>query len=544
MTRHTCMATVWALAAALVLHLVLVQPNHPEALSWRTLILFPLELPALLFALLALGQSRAGVVFRIAIVAGLTTLFVLKAADFAMVMALSRDFNLIADFPLILSFYQLIVGALGAVAAVLAAVAAVLAILAVAGALWWACGVWARLPLPVPLAAAAGAATLGATAISIYDVGGRMDVWAAPVELPGTAFTARVGVERYLMMRDTLVDLRNFRAAARDDPFARQPGLLDLVDRDVIVVFVESYGRTSFDTPFYSDLHLQTLVAAEATLDARGLTMASTFLTSPTQGGQSWLTHASFANGIWVDTQTSYRALLGSGRQTLYHLAADTGFHTAAVMPQITLDWPESRTMGFDTILAADDLGYAGLAFNWVTMPDQFTFAAMDRRLRDPIDAPLFIQLATGSSHAPWVPVPELIDWSDLGDGTIFNPIVEAGDPPRVVWRDYDRVRAQYRLAVDYALQSVFAYAELHAADPPLMLIIGDHQAAGFIALDERPHIPMHVVGPAALVERIADEGFSPGLIPSDDTALRPVSDLRAHLLQALSATHLAETVE
>ena len=38
--------------------------------------------------------------------------------------------------------------------------------------------------------------------------------------------------------------------------------------------------------------------------------------------------------------------------------------------------------MGFDRILAAADLGYRGLPFNWVTMPDQFTLAAFDRLVR------------------------------------------------------------------------------------------------------------------------------------------------------------------
>jgi hypothetical protein len=144
---------------------------------------------------------------------------------------------------------------------------------------------------------------------------------------------------------------------------------------------------------------------------------------------------------------------LASGRQTLFHIAADAGFHTAAVMPQITLDWPEATLMGFETVLAAADLGYAGLPFNWVTMPDQFTFAALDRLLRDGGDKrPLFAQVATGSSHAPWVPVPEIVDWDAIGDGRIFNEMAAAGDPPDVVWRDRDRVRDQYRQAIDYAL--------------------------------------------------------------------------------------------
>jgi len=515
-------------------------------MSWRALLVFPLELPAILLALFALGQSRPGYFFRIALVGTLTVIATLKAADFAMYVALNRGFNLVADFPLIGSLYQLVVGAFGVAAAVLAVIAAVASIIGLALAIWWASGVWARLSKPVPMAVISGCAACVAAAISIGDIGNRMGAWSTPWQLPGTAFTARLGVERYEMIRDTVADLRAFRDAARNDPFAQQVGLFDQVDRDVIVVFVESYGRTSLDTPFYADTHLRTLEAAETSLETLGLSMASTILRSPTQGGQSWLAHASFANGLWVDNQTSYRAALGSGRQTLFHLAAEAGFHTAAVMPQITLDWPESQTMGFETILAAADLGYRGAAFNWVTMPDQFTYAAMDRLLREnrPTDAPLFIQLATGSSHAPWVPIPDLIEWQDIGDGTVFDPIVAAGDPPSVVWRDHDRVRAQYRLAIDYALQAVFSYAALHAENPPLMLIIGDHQAAGFVALDERPHVPMHVIGPEELVNLVTDDGFSPGLIPSGDVALRDMSDMRAHLLRALSATHVAEVAE
>ena len=34
--------------ATLVLHLVLIQPNHPAAMAWDALLLFPLELPVIL----------------------------------------------------------------------------------------------------------------------------------------------------------------------------------------------------------------------------------------------------------------------------------------------------------------------------------------------------------------------------------------------------------------------------------------------------------------------------------------------------------------
>lgn len=374
--------------------------------------------------------------------------------------------------------------------------------------------------------------------VAAAEIGETLGRWNLPAHIPGSAFSARVGIERIEMIRSTLIDLREFSKAAANDPFVGIDGMLNAIDRDVIVVFVESYGRTSFDTPLFSDLHRNTLERGQEDLASRGLSMASGFLASPTRGGQSWLAHATLANGLWVNDQTRYGAALASNRKTLFHFAADAGFHTAAVMPQITLDWPESAVMGFETILAAADLGYEGLSFNWVTMPDQFTFAAMDRLLRTERadDRPFFIQVATGSSHAPWVPVPELVEWDSIGDGSIFDPMALAGEPPDVVWRDRDRVRAQYRLAIDYALQVVLSYAALHAENPPLMIVVGDHQAAGFIALDERSDVPIHVIGPDDLVDRAATNwGLTQGLIPPRDAPLVRMDQMRDLILQSFT---------
>jgi hypothetical protein len=524
--------------AALVLHLVLIQPNHPDAMSWGALRLFPLELPAILLGLMAVGTGRAGTLLRGGLVAAMVVIATLKTADFAMFMALARGFNPVADLALVEASLRLLTGSIGLAATILAAAAALLTLAALAAALWWATGVWAAVPVPRPLARGGLAAmAVLAAGVASAEIGATMGRWTLPLDPPGAAFTARVGLERWRMGRATLADLRAFEAAAATDPWARTESLLDRIDRDVIVIFVESYGRTSHDTPLFADLHRATLQAGQEDLAARGLAMASGYLASPTRGGQSWLAHATLANGLWVDGQTRYGAALASGRQTLFHLAQEAGFHTAAVMPQITLDWPESLVMGFDTVLAAADLGYAGQNFNWVTMPDQFTYAAMDRLLRDnrPGDGHLFIQVATGTSHAPWVPVPEMVEWDAIGDGRIFDAMAAAGDAPDVVWRDRDRVRAQYRLAVDYALQAVLSYAARHAEDPPLMIVLGDHQAAGFVALDDRADVPIHVIGPAHLVERAAGWGLSPGLIPPPDAPVTPMDRLRDLILSSFT---------
>jgi hypothetical protein len=523
--------------AGLVLHLFLVQPNHPAAMTWQALFVLPLELPVILGALLALGRGPAARAARVALVSALLLIAVLKIADFAMFTALGRGFNPVADLPLLEAGLRLLEGSIGPLATAGALAAALLALATAAALLWWATGVWNGVGAGRNAARLSGSAAILFAGIAAAEIGQAMGRWDLPLGPPGAAFTARVGVERIVMARETLGELRDFRMAARTDRYSGTDGLLDRIDRDVLILFVESYGRTSFDTPLFAETHRATLAEAEARLAGRGLSMRSGFVRAPTRGGQSWLSHATFANGLWIDNQTSYGAALASGRESLFHIAARSGFRTAAVMPQITLDWPESAFMGFDTILAARDLGYAGLPFNWVTMPDQFTLAALDRMLRNgEDDRPLFVQVALGSSHAPWVPVPDLVAWEAVGDGRIFDEMALSGDAPDVVWRDRDRVRDQYRRAVDYAIRTVFDYAARNADDPPLLIVVGDHQAAGFVALDERPDVPVHVIGPEHLVDPAGSWGWRTGLIPDTGAPVRSMDEMRDLILDTFSS--------
>lgn len=532
------MSALRLILATAILHLVLVQPNHPEAMTWGALWVFPLELPAIALAMVALGNGKPGLVVRAIVTALLTAIVVLKGADFVSFNTLSRGFNPVADFPLVEALFRFVSGTLGGLLAAGTIVVVVLCVTVLAWAIWWAMGVWSGIAVRPILARGAGVAALVATAVVVAEVGDTMGAWSAPVSVPGTAFTARVGVERVVSVHQTLAELRMFREEVANDPYAGASGLFEAIDRDVLILYVESYGRTSFDTPYYAEVHGETLAAYEAILREQGLSLRSGFLTSPTHGGQSWLAHSTVSNGMWIDNQVRYGAALTSGRETLFHYASSAGLRTAAVMPAITLDWPEADAMGFETILSADDLGYAGLPFNWVTMPDQYTLSMMDRLLRRGEDTRhLFAQIALISSHAPWVPVPELIAWSDIGDGSVFNEVASSGDTPEVVWRDRERVRFQYRLAVDYALQVVFDYARMHAEDPPLMIVIGDHQAASFIGLDDRREVPVHVIGPEHLVSALEQIAPFEGLVPDVGSPALAMEEVRDIVLSAFQAS-------
>ncbi|MFU8898467.1 MAG: sulfatase-like hydrolase/transferase [Roseinatronobacter sp.] len=535
------MTLVRVVLASVVLFLVLIQPNHPQAMTWGALRLFPLELPVIVAALVLLGRGALGYGFRAALVGTLGVIVLLKLADFGTFIAFNRGFNLLVDLGLVHAGWTLLQGSIGLPLATLAAGGALVAFAALIAALWWATGVWAA--LPVPRLARVGAAILlvPAAAAAIAEIGQARRAWSLPetvrAALPGAAFTARVGIERVEQFRDTRADIAAFRKAALQDPMRGAGPLLDRLEgRDLILLYVESYGRSSFENPLYMPTHTATLHAMEEDLRARGLSMRSGWASAPMVGGQSWLTHGSVASGMWLNTQGRYRALLASPRQTLFHFAQEAGLRTVAIKPAHIFPWPEGEYFGFDAVYNAADLGYQGAPFNWVTMPDQFTLHALDRLERDqPARGAQVVQVALVSSHAPWVPIPELVDWDAIGDGTIFNQWALSGDPPEVVWRDHDRVRDQFRLAVDYSLQTVGAWAARHADNPPLIVMLGDHEPARFVSGVQGFDVPVHIIGPEDLVSRFAEIGWTEGMLPAPDLPALRIDRLRDLLLDRLS---------
>ena len=526
------------LLATLILHLLLIQPNHPGAMTWRALLLFPLELPVVIALLLALPKA-ASRLLRGGLTLWLVGIAVIKAADLAMYIAFARSFNPHADFGLIAAGINLGAGTFGLpiwVATIIAAVAGVVILITLLAATWWALAAWAAIDLPRGAAISAAVCAMLAFGVAVAEAGQALRLWTLPMHPPGAAFTARLSWEKVGRYQAMAADLQAFRQAAQTDPFADGTGLLTrLAGRDVLVIFVESYGRTSFDTALYAETHVPTLRAAQNRLAQVGLEARSGWLTSPIAGGQSWLAHATFASGLQIGDQQRYGSFLASPRQTLWQIGAQAGYRTAAIVPAITMAWPEGQRLGFDTILAAADLGYRGKPFNWVTMPDQFTLAR-GPSLLPASDQPLLAQIVLISSHAPWVPVPRLLPWDSLGDGTEFNDMATGGESPKDIWRDNDKVRDQYRQAIDYSLQTVMDFVARQGPDAPLVIVLGDHPPAGFVSMIRGRDVPVHLIGPKSALEPLADWGLAPGLIPDASSPVWPMESFRDRFLTSFSS--------
>jgi Sulfatase len=519
--------------------------NLPVGLAefrWSLLATASLEV-AVVFALLALVPGlRAGWPGRIAAAAAAlaTALLVaLKVAQLALHESLARPLNPLLDLYLARSLVDLLTDSLGELLGWLCLAALALVPLLV-GLGAFALLKMAQRALDRPWARRATLATCGAllALFALQD----MRPQALGQVRPVSNHASLTLLQQWRVAQETAAGMAAFESAIAGDPFRDLPAerLLERLDgADVLLMFIESYGRSALDQPRYADTLLPTLATFEQRLAGRGLFAASAWLTSPTVGGQSWLAHGTLESGLWLANQAHYDVLLQSDRLTLTRAFARAGYRTVALKPAITRPWPEGQRLGFARIYAAADLGYAGKPYNWVTMPDQYTLAVLERAERADAARPLFVEVSLISSHAPWTPIaPVLEDWSAIGDGRVFSRWADDGDPPEVVWRDPERVREQYALALDYVLGVLASYAANFVDGRTLLILTGDHQSAPLITGEGAPRdVPIHVIsGAPALLAPFVEWGFVPGMRPSPDVPARRMDAFRDFFLEAFSA--------
>ncbi len=217
--------------------------------------------------------------------------------------------------------------------------------------------------------------------------------------------------------------------------------LTALAGKDVVVAFVESYGKVAVQDPAFTDGVAKALEDGEAQLDRNGYSAQSAFLTSPTFGGVSWLAHSTLQSGVWVDSQTEVRPADRPRTGSPSPAPSTTPAGARSPSCRRTIEpWPEGTSFyGFDAVLDARSMGYRGPAFGYARMPDQYTWQVLHERELSEGREPVMAEIDLVSSHTPWTPLPALVPWAQVGDGAVFaSQPAESESPVRGV----DRPRA------------------------------------------------------------------------------------------------------
>ena len=526
-------ATVLALA---LVWFALVAPTRPDRLTPGAFLRLPAEAVALAAVALVLSRrwGRA-VAVVVGVVLGIVT--VLKVLDLGAFTVLDRPFNVVTDRGEIGSGFDFLRSSLGPWAAWGSAVAAVAVVGAAVACLPWAVG---RLSRMVSRNRGLGTKAVLAVAVvwAFCALTGLQLLPGAPVAAADTApFVAG-------KVQAATAAYRNeeaFQHALVDDAYG-DPASADLsalAGKDVVLAFVESYGRVAVDGP--ESAGVRTLLdAGTARLGRLGYTASSGWLTSPTFGGSSWLAHSTFQSGLTVGDQVRYDRLLASPRTTLSSAFSRAGWRTVAVLPSTRGPWPEGRRFyGFDHIYSSTDLGYAGPAFGFSAMPDQYTLAAFDRLELAAADRPsVMAEVELTSSHGPWAPLPTTVDPKALGDGSVFAPIQADAVTAAQLWSNRADVPAAYRTSITYSLTSLLSFIEGHLDDDLVVVMLGDHQPSTIISgFGGDREVPVTVLArDPKVVDAISSWRWSPGLRPDDAAPVWPMALFRDRFLSAFSS--------
>ncbi|MCD7439773.1 CDP-alcohol phosphatidyltransferase [Streptomyces lincolnensis] len=525
------------LAAVLVLGALLF-PNRLMALQPNRFTRIPVE--AIIGAAVALVlPRRPRLVIAVLSGIGLGVMTILNMLDMGFLEYLGRGFNLILDWELLDDAQAYVEDSMGkgvAVGATIGAAAAVLLLLLVMAL--------AMVRLSNLLADHRQTATRGtliAATVWVACSALGVQVSGMPVASERTAGAAKVQTRRVL---DTLRDEAEFRKVAKVDTFGATPPaqlLPDLRGKDVIFTFIESYGRSAIEDPAIAPGVDKTLTTSTEALAKAGFHAKSGWLTSATYGGSSWLGHSTTMSGLWIDNQQRYRTVMASDRLSLTKAFQKTGaWDTVGVMPGVQKGWPEQEYYGLDKVYNAFQLGYQGPKFSWSTMPDQYALEAFQRQVHGKKrDKPLMSEIILTSSHQPWAPIPTMVGWDDLGDGSVFGPIHKAALDPSDVITDSGRSKREYGKSVQYSVTSLTQWLERYGTDDTVLVFLGDHQPIARVSgTGASRDVPVSLVAKdPAVLDKIASWNWTDGLKPASDAPVWKMSAFRDRFLTAYGST-------
>jgi hypothetical protein len=302
----------------------------------------PLE--ALLFVgAVLLLPTRAGRIAAVAVGLALGLVAMVKVLDMAFLAALARPFDPMVDWGYFGSAVGVLADSIGRTDAIVATAAAAIAagsvlVLASLSVL--------RLTRIVGRHRSTSLRAIIALGVvwTLCAVTGAHLVPNAPVASTSAAGLAADEVGRVYA---GIKDQQAFAMTAAVDPFRNTPGtdlLTGLRGKDVIVAFVESYGRVAVQGSSFSPQVDAVLDAGTSGLRAAGFSAKSAFLTSPTFGGISWLAHSTLQSGLWINNQLRYNDLVTSDRFTLSDAFKRAGWRTVSDVQSNDGYWPPGKS--------------------------------------------------------------------------------------------------------------------------------------------------------------------------------------------------------
>jgi phosphatidylglycerophosphate synthase len=519
--------------AVLLVWAALVAPDPASRLTLGAFVRLPLEL-LIVVALAVLLPATPRRVLAVVAGAVLAVLAVVKVLDFGFITAFDRPFDPVSDSTYVKIGIETLGDAIGKSSAHIAVAAIAVLLLGLL-----ALPVLAVLRIAHVSAGHRHWALPAAAALAVVWVGLRvLGAPAASSSAAGLAVREVQSVQSGFRAHDILA-----RAIPRDR-FRATPGnqlLTGLRGKNVLLLFVESYGRVAVQDSSFSPRVDTVLDRGTAQLRAEGFSSRSAFLSSSTFGGLSWLAHSTLQSGIRIGTQRGYNQLVKSDRLTLAGAFKRAGWRTVVNDPANKRRWPEGTDFyHYDKIYDRRNVGYRGPGFGLPPMPDQYVLAALQRQELAKRDRPpLFAEVDLISSHTPWTKIPRLIPWDKVGDGSIFNRIPAEESTRAALFGDSKRARAAYGHSIEYSMGAIVSFVRRYGDDKSVVVLLGDHQPATTVSGQGASHdVPITVIAhDPKVTDQIAGWHWDSGLRPRPQAPVWPMASFRDRFLTAFGST-------
>jgi phosphatidylglycerophosphate synthase len=353
---------------------------------------------------------------------------------------------------------------------------------------------------------------------------------------------AGLAVAQVRFTQAALRDERRFeQVLRRSDPEASVPAsdlLTGLRGKDVIIAFVESYGQAAVQGSTFSAGVDAALRQDNAALTRAGWSTQSAWLNSPGFGGVSQLAHSTLQSGLWVDTELRYAKLVASHRFTLSDAFDKAGWRTVSDSPENDPVWPPGTSFyHFDKLYNRSNVGYRGPDFSYADMPDQYIMDKFQRLELGPGHKPVMAEIDLVSSHYPWAPLPTMVPWNKVGNGSIFDPMPARGATRIATLASASKERQAFSTSIKYSLHVLTSWVtELN--DPNLVLILlGDEQPAAPVTGPGASHkvVASIIARDPSVFRQIASWRWQDGLLPGPSAPLEPMDAFRNQFLGAFS---------
>jgi phosphatidylglycerophosphate synthase len=523
--------------SVVVVWAALVSPDQPSALSVSGFLRVPLEglvLVALASVLPVLPRRiLAGIVGPL-----LTLVVIFKVLDIGFIDTFSRRFDLLSDKSYAGTGIETLRASIGRTdtdLVVLGIIAGVITLFVLTTFSAFRLTRVAAANRRWTLRIVAG---LGAV-WALFWVFGAQLTSGAPV---ASTLSASVLVNEVRAVRADIHDQTVFAKQIKHDVFRNTPGnqlLTGLRGKDVLLVFVEAYGQQAVQGRSFSPEVDAVLSKGDRQLASAGFSARSGLLDSSTYGGISWLAHSTLQSGVWVNSQRRYNDLMTTNRFTLSDAFKEAGWRTVDDVPSNDYHWPQGTSYyHYDKLYDRRNVGYEGPTFTYASMPDQYTYAALQRlELSKTRRKPLFAEVDTVSSHMPWNRIPEQIPWSNVGNGSIYNRIPmdhETG----AFWSNPPRVQAAYGRSIVYSLTTLISFVK-HLNDKKLvMVMVGDHQPLPIVSGHHSNHdVPISIIAhDPKVLKQIGSWGWGAGLQPQRNAPVWPMSAFRNRFFSAFDS--------